>query len=234
MRGAHFLLTNDDGVDAPGIAALERSIRGIPDARVTIVAPMKEQSMCGHRLTTHSPLRVERRGEDRWTVDGTPADCVRLALFALGLKPDWVLSGVNAGGNLGQDIHVSGTCAAAREAAYHQVPSAAFSHYLLRDLAVDWERTADWTHEVLQNLAREPLADGEFWCVNFPHLPPGDRPLPGLRNCHPARSPLPVRFRPMEDGSHHYDARYADRPRDPGSDVDVCFGGETSVVRLRV
>lgn len=234
MRGVHFLLTNDDGIDAPGLAALERSIRRIPDARITLVAPMKEQSMCGHRLTTHSPLRVERRGEDRWAVDGTPADCVRLALFALDIRPDWVLSGVNAGGNLGQDIHVSGTCAAAREAAYHQVRSAAFSHYLIRDLAVDWDRTADWTHEVLQSLAGEPLADGEFWCVNFPHLPPGSRSLPGLRHCHPARSPLPVRFRPVENGSHHYDARYADRPRDPGSDVDVCFGGETSVVRLRV
>lgn len=234
MSALHFLLTNDDGVDAPGLAALERSIRRLPDARITIVAPMKEQSMCGHRLTTHSPLRVERRGEERWAVDGTPADCVRLALFALDIRPDWVLSGVNAGGNLGQDIHVSGTCAAAREAAYHQVRSAAFSHYLIRDLAVDWDRTADWTHEALQSLAGEPLADGEFWCVNFPHLPPGSRPLPGLRNCHPARSPLPVRFRPAEDGSHHYDARYADRPRDPGSDVDICFGGETSVVRLRV
>jgi 5'-nucleotidase len=234
MSGVHFLLTNDDGIDAPGLAALERCVRRIPGARVSVIAPVREHSMCGHRLTTHSPLRVERRGEDRWAVDGTPADCVRLALFALGLKPGWVLSGVNAGGNLGQDIHVSGTCAAAREAAYHQVPSAAFSHYLIRDLAVDWDRTADWTHEVLHNLAGAPLDDGEFWCVNFPHLPPGDRPLPGLRNCHPARSPLPVRFRPMEDGSHHYDARYADRPRDPGSDVDVCFGGETSVVRLRV
>ncbi|MBV6498998.1 MAG: 5'/3'-nucleotidase SurE [Prosthecobacter sp.] len=234
MKGTHFLLTNDDGIDAPGLASLERCVRRIPDARISVVAPMREHSMCGHRLTTHSPLRVERRGDDRWAVDGTPADCVRLALFALGLKPGWVLSGVNAGGNLGQDIHVSGTCAAAREAAYHQVPSAAFSHYLIRDLAVDWERTADWTHEALHHLACAPLGDGEFWCVNFPHLPPGSLALPGMRSCHPARSPLPVRFRPMDDGSHHYDARYADRPRDPGSDVDVCFGGETSVVRLKV
>ena len=117
MRGSHFLLTNDDGIDAPGLAALERCARLIPDARVSVIAPVREHSMCGHRLTTHSPLRVERRGDDRWAVDGTPADCVRLALFALGIRPDWVLSGVNAGGNLGQDIHVSGTCAAARTTA---------------------------------------------------------------------------------------------------------------------
>ena len=93
----HFLLTNDDGIDAPGLAALEKAMRRIPGACVSVVAPMREQSMCGHRLTPHSPLRVESRGENRWAVDGTPADCVRLGLFAYDLKPDWVLSGINAG-----------------------------------------------------------------------------------------------------------------------------------------
>lgn len=230
----HFLLTNDDGIDAPGLAALEKAMRMIPGARVSVVAPMREQSMCGHRLTTHSPLRVESRGENRWAVDGTPADCIRLGLFAFELKPDWVLSGINAGGNLGQDIHVSGTCAGAREAAYHEVKSAAFSHYLIRELEVDWDRTAKWTHDVFHTLHAQSLADGEFWCVNFPHHPPGEIALPPLRDCVPARSPLPVSFAALEDGHHHYNARYADRGRDPGSDVAVCFGGEIAVSRLRV
>lgn len=230
----HFLLTNDDGIDAPGLAALEKAMRMIPGARVSVVAPMREQSMCGHRLTTHTPLRVEPRGENRWAVDGTPADCVRLGLFAFDLKPDWVLSGINAGGNLGQDIHVSGTCAGAREAAYHEVKSAAFSHYLIRELEVDWDRTARWTHDVFHTLHVQPLADGEFWCVNLPHHPPGEIALPPLRDCVPARSPLPVSFATQEDGHHHYNARYADRGRDPGSDVAVCFGGEIAVSRLRV
>lgn len=230
----HFLLTNDDGIDAPGIAALEKAVRMIPGARVSVVAPIREHSMCGHRITTHSPLRAESRGEGRWAVEGTPADCVRLGLFAFELKPDWVLSGINAGGNLGQDIHVSGTCAGAREASYHGVRSAAFSHYLIRELGVDWDRAARWTQEVLLHLQTRELHDGEYWCVNFPHHAPGELALPTMRDCHPARSPLPVSFRLGDDGFHHYDARYADRVRDPESDVAVCFGGEIGISKLRV
>lgn len=230
----HFLLTNDDGIDAPGIAALEKAVRMIPGARVSVVAPTHEHSMCGHRITIHGPLRAEQRGEGRWAVDGTPADCVRLGLFALDVRPDWVFSGINAGGNLGQDIHVSGTCAGAREAAYHGLRSAAFSHYLIRDLEMDWDRAARWTHEVFQHLLGRPLDDGHYWCVNYPHHPPGEQALPALRDCVPARSPLPVSFRLGEDGFHYYNATYADRSRDPNSDVEVCFGGETGVTLLRV
>ncbi len=230
----HILITNDDGIDTPGLAALERAMRTIAEVRISVVAPAREHSMCGHRLTTHTPLPVVEKGQGRWAVEGTPADCVRIALFALRLQPDWVLSGVNAGGNLGQDIHVSGTCAAAREAAYHQLPAAAFSHYLIRGLAVDWQRTARWTRAVFDDLRQRPLADGEFWCVNFPHLPPAASELPAVRDCVPARSPLPVSFQPQPEGTYRYDARYADRGQDPGSDVAACFGGEVSVVRLKV
>jgi 5'-nucleotidase len=230
----HFLLTNDDGIDAPGLAALEKAVACIPGTRLSVLAPLDEQSMCGHRLTTHRPLRVHSRGDGRWAVEGTPADCVRLGLFAYELKPDWVLSGINAGGNLGQDIHVSGTCAGAREAAYHGVKSAAFSHYLIRDLGMDWVRTARWTHEVFHRLCAKPLRDGEFWSVNFPHHPPGEMVLPPLRDCAPARSPLPVSFALCTDGHPQYNARYADRARDPGSDVAVCFGGEVAVSRLHL
>jgi 5'-nucleotidase len=230
----HLLLTNDDGIDAPGLAALEAAVQRVPGVCVSVVAPEQEQSMCGHRLTTHSALRVSEAGNRRWAVNGTPADCVRIALFALNLRPDWVLSGVNAGGNLGQDIYVSGTCAAAREAAYHQVKAAAFSHYLIRGLEVDWQRTAAWTRQIFDHLQALPLDDGEFWCVNYPHHPPGNLPLPELRECHPARSPLPVSFQCLEQGSHRYNARYADRGRDPGSDVDACFGGAVAVVRLKI
>jgi 5'-nucleotidase len=230
----HFLLTNDDGIEAPGLAALEMAVRMIPGAKVSVVAPAREHSMCGHRLTTHTPLQVLEKGQGRWAVEGTPADCVRIALFGLQLQPDWVLSGVNAGGNLGQDIHVSGTCAAAREAAYHQLPAAAFSHYLIRGLEVDWQRTARWTRAVFDQLSIRALADGQFWCVNFPHLPPSVSDLPILRDCFPARSPLPVSFHAPEKGIYRYDARYADRGQDPGSDVAACFGGEVAVLRLNL
>jgi len=230
----NFLLTNDDGISAPGLAALEQAMSLIPGARVSIVAPAVEQSMCGHRVTTHSALRVEPRGAGRWAVHGTPADCVRLGIFALDLKPDWVLSGVNAGGNMGHDIVISGTCAAAREAAYHGMRAAAFSHYLIKNLAVDYERLEQWVQAVFQSLALEPLADGEFWNVNFPHHPPGVMPLPERRRCQPARSPLGVSYAAGADGAYAYTASYAARPRDPGSDVEVCFSGEIAVSKLRV
>lgn len=230
----HFLLTNDDGIEAPGLAALEAAVRGIPGAVVSIIAPATEQSMCGHRITTHSPLKIDSRGEQRWAVHGTPADCVRIGLFALGLRPDWVLSGVNAGGNLGQDIVISGTCAAAREAAYHQVKAMAFSHYLIRGMPVDWPRVAAWTRELFSRQEHQPLGDGEYWCFNFPHHPPGTRSLPTVRDCQPARSPLNVSFTAQADGSQLYSASYAERARDPGSDVAACFAGDISLCRLHL
>jgi 5'-nucleotidase len=226
----HFLLTNDDGIEAPGLAALEQAVRMIPGARLSVVAPATEQSMCGHRISTHQPLKVEDRGEQRWAVHGTPADCVRIGLFALNLKPDWVLSGVNAGGNLGQDIVISGTCAAAREATYHQVRAMAFSHYLISGLAMDWERIARWTRELFTTLEAHPLGEAEYWCANYPHHPPGEMALPAFRHCKPARSPLNVSYTSHEAG-YLYNASYAERPCDEGSDVAVCFGGEISLCR---
>ena len=234
----HFLLTNDDGLHAPGLAALVQAIRLRPDATCTVVAPSTEQSQCGHRVTTREPITVTQQAADRYAVDGTPADCVRIALFALGLAPDFVVSGVNAGGNLGQDLHISGTVAGAREAAFHGLPSAAFSHYLIKDLALDWPCIAGWTHAVLDELLAQPLADAEFWNVNYPHLPAGQLDLPPRVTCHPCRAPLNVSYETThldaQVSTHRYSATYASRPVGPDSDVAVCFGGRIAVSRLRV
>lgn len=234
----HFLLTNDDGIHAPGLAALEQAVALLPGSTWTVVAPSRERSQCGHSLTTREPLVLTRDSEHRYHVDGTPADCVRVALFGLNVKPDFVLSGVNAGGNMGQDIHVSGTVAGVREAAYHGLPAAAFSHYLLANLAVDWTRTARWAAHVLGELLEEHLHDGELWNVNFPHLPPGEIAMPERRTVPPCRPPLKVSYHIEEHDSErrslHYNARYAERPAEAGSDVAVCFGGGIAVSRLRV
>lgn len=234
----HFLLTNDDGIKAPGLAALELAVRTLPGATFSVVAPSSEQSQCGHRVTTRESIRVTREAEHRFHVDGTPADCVRVAIFALGIRPDFVVSGVNAGGNMGQDLYISGTVAGAREAAFHGIPAAAFSQYLIRELAVDWERMSGWTRQVLGELLAEPLADGQFWNVNYPHLPAGPMELPERVACHPCRAPLNVSYESTvvtpEVTSHLYSATYASRPAEPGSDVAVCFGGQVAVSRLRV
>lgn len=226
------LLTNDDGIAAPGLQALEDAVRQLGWDPV-IVAPAVEQSMCGHRVTTHHPLKVEQMDSHRHAVHGTPADCVRLALFALDVKPDLVLSGVNAGGNLGQDIVISGTVAAAREAAYHGVRSFALSHYMIRDLAVDWQRTASWIARILQEIHEAEHPARSFWNINLPHLSPHIRELPQRIHCTPARSPLNVSYAKNEHG-YAYTASYAERPRDPGSDVDACFSGHVAVSLLHV
>ena len=233
-----FLLTNDDGIHAPGLAALEQTIRMMSDATFTVVAPSTEQSQCGHRVTTRESLIVRQLEEHRFSVDGTPADCVRIALFALNMKPDFVISGVNAGGNMGQDLYISGTVAAAREAAFHGLPAAAFSHYMIKDLVPDWPRVTEWTHDVLQELLAKPLDDGEFWNVNFPHLQPGRIGMPSRTHCHPCRAPLNVAYEAGNSEEctmhHRYTASYASRPAEPDSDVAVCFGGSIAVSRLRV
>lgn len=234
----HFLLTNDDGIEAPGLAALERTLTRFPGAMVTVVAPSAEYSQCGHRVTTREPISVQQLAEGRHSVAGTPADCVRIALFALGLRPDFVVSGINGGGNMGQDLVISGTVAAAREAAFHGIPAVALSHYLKREIPVEWERASEWSGEVLAELFAEKLADGEFWNVNFPHLPPGPIAAPPRVLSHPCRAPLNVAYESESAGAgaalFRYTATYAARPVEPGSDVAVCFGGQIAVSRLRV
>src|SRR5262249_57858395 len=121
-----LLLTNDDGVFAPGLEALAEAAAELGE--VLVVAPASHLSGCGHRVTTHGPIRVEQVAPGRVAVDGTPGDCVRVALHDLMPDADWVLSGINHGGNLGADVHHSGTVAAAREAVLHGRPAIALSH----------------------------------------------------------------------------------------------------------
>ncbi len=129
-----FILTNDDGIDAEGLAALAQAAATLGPA--VWVAPDSHHS--------GRPIRLSRRDEFRWAIDGTPADCVRVALAHVAPDADWVLSGANHGGNLGADVFHSGTVAAVREAALHGKPGVALSQYRRRGLDVDWARAAGW------------------------------------------------------------------------------------------
>src|SRR3569833_109387 len=121
-----FLVTNDDGLHAHGIECLVEAAQ--PLGEVMVVAPDREQSATSHSLTLQHPLRPVRRGENRWQVDGTPTDCVMLALEALmPERPDYELSGINHGQNMGEDVLYSGTVAAAMEGLALGVPSIAVS-----------------------------------------------------------------------------------------------------------
>jgi 5'-nucleotidase len=223
-----LVLTNDDGWDAPGLAALREAAAGLGKLRV--IAPAVPFSGCGHCLTTHGPITVTQRAEDSLAIDGTPADCVRLALDHLAPGLSWILSGVNAGGNLGADIHHSGTVAAVREGALHGVPGIALSQYIARGKPLDWPRCAQWARMVVGRLIAQPPVAGTFWNVNFPHLLAGD-PEPEVVFCPLDPSPLPLAYR-VEDGQAVYSARYQDRRRRPGCDVEVCFGGAIAVTRI--
>ena len=97
-----FLLTNDDGIDAEGLSALEQALSGL--GQLMVMAPSSAYSGCGHQLTTHRPLRAKEHAERRFSVDGSPADCTRLGLTQFMQDADWVVSGINHGGNLGSDV----------------------------------------------------------------------------------------------------------------------------------
>lgn len=224
-----LLITNDDGIDAPGIQALVDAARHFGEP--IVVAPAEAHSGCGHRVTTDGPFRVERRANG-FAVRGTPADCVRVAFHDLATDVDLVLSGINSGGNLGADVWHSGTVAAVREAAFHGGYGVAFSQYRRRGLAVDWERAASWVRQVLNELLVRPRESGVFWNVNLPHL---DAAMadPIAIACPLERAPLPLRY--IKEGDHyHYDGDYHNRQRQAGSDVDVCFRGQIAVTRLSV
>jgi len=224
----NLILTNDDGIDAPGIQALYKAVNG----KGIIVAPKDHLSGCGHQVTTTRPIHVQRRSLVEYAIAGTPADCVRVALTHLCPDVQFVLSGINAGGNLGVDAYISGTVAAVREAAMHGLPGIAVSHYRVRKRNVDWDVAARWTSGVLADLLNRPTEPGTFWNVNLPHLEPGE-PDPQVVFCEPSKQPLPVNYR-VEGEDFFYVGEYAKRDRTPGTDVDVCFSGNIAVTQLKL
>jgi len=231
---AAVLVTNDDGIGAEGLRVL-REVAGTCFREVWTVAPAGAMSQVGHRVTTDTPLRIEERGERVFAVEGTPADCTRVALAHLmPCRPAWVFSGVNHGGNLGRhDFAISGTVAAVREAAFAGIPGVAYSHFLKRGVAVDWEWAAAACERAFRALAEITSAAGDFWTVNLPHRHPGDREAE-LVFCEQERHPLLVAYEQVGEGELLYVGDYHERPRRPGSDVDVCFGGDIAVCQVSV
>ena len=171
-----ILLTNDDGIHAPGLAVLEEIARELSDD-VWVCAPSEEQSGAGHSLTLHHPVRLREHGDKRFSVTGTPTDSVNLALRKLfgDARPDLVISGVNAGENLGDDITYSGTISAAMEAAMAGVPAIALSQSISRsDQSRDHDAfaaTRGWASRVLSPIISVQMARRTLINVNFPALP---------------------------------------------------------------
>jgi 5'-nucleotidase len=164
-----ILVTNDDGIHAPGIIALAAALHSL--GMVTIVAPDREQSAVSHALSLHHPLRVAQLAESSFAVDGTPTDCVNLGIHTLlPRKPDLVVSGINRGGNLAEDVTYSGTVSAAMEATLMGVPAIAVSL-----VTVDSGRHYADAATIAARIARAVIENGlpadTFLNVNIPDLP---------------------------------------------------------------
>lgn len=169
LPSARILLSNDDGIHAPGLALLERVARSLCDD-VWVVAPETEQSATSHSLTIHRPLRLKQLGEKRYICDGTPTDCVLLAINHLitDRKPTLVLSGINQGANIGEDVTYSGTIAAAMEATLLNVPAIALSQQYDNGFAVPWATAEQWAATVIRKIANVAWPQGVLMNVNFP------------------------------------------------------------------
>lgn len=173
-----ILLTNDDGVNAPGLKVLEKIAREISDD-IWIIAPAEEQSGAGHSLTLSRPLRIRKHDEKHYSISGTPTDAVMMAVGHLmkDCRPDLILSGVNRGANLAEDVTYSGTVSAAMEGAISGIRSIALSQVYNKEGmgdAVPFACAEEWGVKVIKSLIALPLGDRTLVNVNFPAIAPKD------------------------------------------------------------
>ena len=238
---AHVLICNDDGVDAPGIAAIAASLAADPAYRVTVVAPAEQQSVTGHGLVTRREVAAKTHppiaGSPAWAVDGTPATAARIAITALLAEdpPDLVVSGINRGENDGLGAWTSGTVAVAREAAYYGIPAVAVSLQLnWADPQPDFEGAALWAKPVVDAVRDEGLPTGVYLNVNVPIDTSAVRGYRvermGLDRSAEARYVL---VREDEDGTRWYESRWKPpRETEPGRDSHALAGGWVTIVPL--
>jgi len=240
LAGMRILLSNDDGILAPGLAALREAVEGLGD--ITVVAPETPQSATGHGITLKNPLTVQRvqvAGAVQFegtSVDGSPADCVRLAIRRLmPHKPELVLAGINAGANVGINVFYSGTVAAAAEAVMLGVPAVAFSA-AIGAKEVDFARAGRLCRWLLERLLACGLAEGELINVNIPPLDGG--PLRGVRVVAQSTAGVEDVYHPHrhEDGKEAYrlGEEYAFVEHPPESDVEALANGYVTVTPLHV
>jgi 5'-nucleotidase len=164
---AVIMVTNDDGIHSPGIIALYKSMKNLADAFV--VAPDRERSAAGHSLTMHRPLKAEEIREHVFSVNGTPTDCVTLGVNKLlPKKPDLIVSGINKGANLGDDITYSGTVAAAIEGTIFGIPSIAFS--LIADKYYHYETGSFFAAKIAEHVLHHSLPYDTLLNVNIPNI----------------------------------------------------------------
>lgn len=242
-----ILLTNDDGIHAPGIVSLHHAIRDLGD--VWTAAPLTVQSAAGHGITYTDPLMVEQAQVTPefggTAIDGRPADCVKLAIrnlwpetFGEGTRPDLTISGMNSGANAGINILYSGTVAAAIESAFLGVPSIAVSLYLRDRSKIQWARAAAMARSVIDRiLGTRDLGPHEVLNVNIPPVESPNAPMPPIRVVEMNAAPLKEGFerRVSPAGQVYYWAAGQGMQftsTTAGSDVDALYAGHITVTPL--
>jgi len=235
-KKGRILLTNDDGFDAPGLAALIDVARTIAD-EIWVVAPQLDQSGMGQSITINGPLRCIARGDKKWAISGTPADCVIMALSHLMKEtpPDLILSGINAGSNTGDDVNLSGTLGAAFTGLMLGVPSMGISLACASRKHLRWDMARAVLPEILGSFLREGWDKNHCLSVNLPDLP--EEQIKGIFWSRPAHKTIPsfevaeredLRERnyywiiPNDDNSH----------ADHGSDLAALERGQVAVTAL--
>lgn len=232
-----ILLTNDDGIHAPGLELLEKIAAELSDD-VTVCAPAEEQSGAGHSLTLHMPVRLQQHGEKRFAVTGTPGDAVNLALRKLfpDAMPDLVISGVNNGENLADDVTYSGTISAAMEGALAGIPAIALSQ-AMREGGHGFSATEGWATRVLRPLLDTPMAKRTLINVNFPSLSSQD--VRGIRVVRQgfhdyARGSLIEGADPRGRPYFWFGLQDVEHTLDHGTDLEAVNDGYVSVTPLQV
>lgn len=228
-----ILLSNDDGIQSEGLTVLEASLRNAGE--IYTVAPDRPQSSMSHALTLHRPLRVQELAPARLAVDGTPVDCVKLALTGLlPVRPDLVISGINKGPNLGDDIIYSGTVSAAIEGALLGIPAIAVSLVTFKDF--DFSAAAEFTATLVARIAERGIPPKTLLNVNVPPTPRSE--LKGWRATRMGKRHYSENIIERIDprGGKYYwiggdDLGFAD---EPGTDCKAVQEGFISVTPLQV
>ncbi|AZU03972.1 stationary phase survival protein SurE [Glycocaulis alkaliphilus] len=235
-----ILITNDDGIRAPGLKVLRAIAESISDD-VWVVAPAEEQSGMSRALSLNSPLRARRVADKRYAVTGTPADCVLMAINDIveGKEPDLVLSGVNRGQNIAEDVTVSGTVAGAMQGRQMGIPSIAFSQaygFSGRD-TIKWQTASAFGPVILKKLLEERWSENVVMNVNFPDREPEDVAeievtVQGTRDQHNIKT---VRREDLR-GQAYYWIGFEGRPSTPavGTDLRAIYEGRISITPLHL
>ncbi len=235
LSSLRILISNDDGINAPGIKVLERIAHTL-SKDVWVVAPEHEQSAAGHSLTIRRPLRVRQLSRRRFAVDGTPTDSVLLGVNHVikGRRPDLVLSGINRGSNLGEDVTYSGTVAAAMEGTILGIPSIALSQFITHPHPVKWATAEHWAPGIIRRVLAVGWGRNVLMNINFPDVLHSQ--VTGIEVTRQGKrkigDSIVERADPRGEPYVWIGAQRSEERNTPGTDIEAVYRGAVTVTPL--